>query len=275
MEFPANGTVRGSGMCSLRKSSVWRPGVRQGEGRGGDGGEEPRSGVHGGDEVVHLGQLGRRGVDHQVGALGHDVQFVVGHQTGDLDDGVPGGIESGHLEIHPGQHGRACYRALGPGAGLRSARPVMSGDAPCARFTGSTRSWHCPPTPGPAMPGRTCASRRRGAGRRGRSRPRADRARDGHPEGHAGLVQPRSGLALRHGVTCLNTPGLIDAGYRGELQVLLVNHDPVDDYAVGRGDRIAQLVIVRVEEATFDPVPAEGSGRGHAAVRAGFGHTGT
>jgi dUTP pyrophosphatase len=94
------------------------------------------------------------------------------------------------------------------------------------------------------------------------------------PEGHAGLVLPRSGLALRHGVTCLNAPGLIDAGYRGELQVLLVNHDPVDDYAVSRGDRIAQLVIVRVEEAVFDPVPAEGLGE---ATRGsgGFGHTGT
>jgi dUTP pyrophosphatase len=94
------------------------------------------------------------------------------------------------------------------------------------------------------------------------------------PEGHAGLVLPRSGLALRHGVTCLNAPGLIDAGYRGELQVLLVNHDPVNDYAVSRGDRIAQLVIVRVEEAAFDPVPAEGLGE---ATRGsgGFGHTGT
>ncbi len=94
------------------------------------------------------------------------------------------------------------------------------------------------------------------------------------PEGHAGLVLPRSGLALRHGVTCLNTPGLIDAGYRGELQVLLVNHDPEEDYAVSRGDRVAQLVIVRVEEAMFDPVPAEGLGE---ATRGsgGFGHTGT
>jgi dUTP pyrophosphatase len=94
------------------------------------------------------------------------------------------------------------------------------------------------------------------------------------PEGHAGLVLPRSGLALRHGVTCLNTPGLIDAGYRGELQVLLVNHDPEEDYAVSRGDRVAQLVIVRVEEAIFDPVPAEGLGE---ATRGsgGFGNTGT
>jgi dUTP pyrophosphatase len=94
------------------------------------------------------------------------------------------------------------------------------------------------------------------------------------PDGHAGFVLPRSGLALRHGVTCLNTPGLIDAGYRGEISVLLINHDPVDDYAVQRGDRIAQLVIVRVEEAAFASVPAEGLGE---ATRGsgGFGHTGT
>lgn len=94
------------------------------------------------------------------------------------------------------------------------------------------------------------------------------------PDGHAGLVLPRSGLALHHGVTCLNTPGLIDAGYRGELQVILVNHDPVEDYAVTRGDRIAQLVIVRVEEAAFALVSAEGLGEA-ARGSGGFGHTGT
>ena len=94
------------------------------------------------------------------------------------------------------------------------------------------------------------------------------------PEGHAGLVLPRSGLALRHGVTCLNTPGLIDAGYRGELSVLLVNHDPEEDYTVSRGDRVAQLVIVRVEEAAFAPVPAEGLGEATRGA-GGFGHTGT
>ena len=71
------------------------------------------------------------------------------------------------------------------------------------------------------------------------------------PEGYAGFVQPRSGLALRHGVTCLNTPGLIDAGYRDELSVLLVNTDPEVPYRVQRGDRIAQLVIQRVESARF------------------------
>src|SRR3954452_21785135 len=63
------------------------------------------------------------------------------------------------------------------------------------------------------------------------------------PPGYAGFVQPRSGLALRHGVTCLNTPGLIDSGYRDELKVILVNTDPTEPYEVTRGDRIAQLVI--------------------------------
>lgn len=91
------------------------------------------------------------------------------------------------------------------------------------------------------------------------------------PEGYAGFVQPRSGLALRHGVTCLNTPGLIDSGYRDELRVLLVNTDPDEDYRVERGDRIAQLVVQRVEHATFTPVAAlDGTDRGTG----GFGHTG-
>jgi dUTP pyrophosphatase len=94
------------------------------------------------------------------------------------------------------------------------------------------------------------------------------------PVGHAGLVLPRSGLALRHGVTCLNTPGLIDSGYRGELQVVLVNHDPEYDYTVTRGDRIAQLVVARVEEVTFELVPAEGLGEAERGS-GGFGHTGT
>lgn len=93
------------------------------------------------------------------------------------------------------------------------------------------------------------------------------------PAGHAGMVLPRSGLALRHGVTCLNSPGLIDAGYRGELQVILVNHDPEHDYAVSRGDRIAQLVLVRVEEAAFALVGTEGLGQAERGS-GGFGHTG-
>jgi dUTP pyrophosphatase len=67
------------------------------------------------------------------------------------------------------------------------------------------------------------------------------------PSGYAGFVMPRSGLALRSGVTCLNTPGVIDPLYRGELKVLLVNTDPAEAYTVQRGDRIAQLVVQRVD----------------------------
>jgi dUTP pyrophosphatase len=74
------------------------------------------------------------------------------------------------------------------------------------------------------------------------------------PEGYAGFVQPRSGLALRHGVTCLNTPGLIDAGYRDEISVLLVNLDPSAAFDVHRGDRIAQLVIQRVQDVAWEDV---------------------
>jgi dUTP pyrophosphatase len=91
------------------------------------------------------------------------------------------------------------------------------------------------------------------------------------PEGCAGLVLPRSGLAARHGVTCLNAPGLIDPGYRGEVAVILVNTDPNTRYEVHRGDRIAQLVICRVEEARFVAVTSLAtSERGDG----GFGHSG-
>ena len=91
------------------------------------------------------------------------------------------------------------------------------------------------------------------------------------PQGYAGFVQPRSGLALRHGVTVLNAPGLIDAGYRDELKVLLVNTDPTEPYEIHRGDRIAQLVIKAVASAAFVPVselPPSERGLG------GFGHSG-
>src|ERR671924_1725554 len=67
------------------------------------------------------------------------------------------------------------------------------------------------------------------------------------PPGYAGLVLPRSGLALRHGVTCLNAPGLIDSGYRDEIKVILVNHDPAQAFELEVGDRIAQLVVQAVE----------------------------
>lgn len=91
------------------------------------------------------------------------------------------------------------------------------------------------------------------------------------PEGYAALVQPRSGLAARHGVTCLNAPGLIDPGYRGEIAVVLLNTDPVTHYEVQRGDRIAQLVVYAVETVRFVETTALAStSRGTG----GFGHTG-
>jgi len=90
------------------------------------------------------------------------------------------------------------------------------------------------------------------------------------PAGFAGFVLPRSGLALRHGVTLLNTPGLIDAGYRGEIKVLLVNHG-AEPVVLNRGDRVAQLVVQRVEQVALAPVselPDSARGAG------GFGSTG-
>ena len=91
------------------------------------------------------------------------------------------------------------------------------------------------------------------------------------PPGWAGLVLPRSGLALRHGVTCLNAPGLIDAGYRDEVRVILVNHDPAEPFQVEVGDRIAQLVIQAVESIDWAEVDDLGqSARGAG----GFGSTG-
>jgi dUTP pyrophosphatase len=74
------------------------------------------------------------------------------------------------------------------------------------------------------------------------------------PAGFAGFVQPRSGLALRHGVTVVNTPGLVDAGYRDEIRVLLVNLDPAEAFKISRGDRIAQLVIQRFETVEWEEV---------------------
>ena len=91
------------------------------------------------------------------------------------------------------------------------------------------------------------------------------------PPGCAGFVLPRSGLALRHGVTCLNAPGLIDPQYRGELKVLLVNTDPDEPFVVHRGDPITQLVVQRVETVEWNEVPElDTTGRDTF----GFGSTG-
>ena len=123
----------------------------------------------------------------------------------------------------------------------RSAASTRASRLP-VRSTQATRGWT-------STPGRAPCSRPEAAA--SRSRPASpSRSR----EGYAGFVQPRSGLALRHGVTCLNTPGLIDAGYRDEIRVLLVNTDPSIPFEVKRGDRIAQLVIQRVEPVEWHEV---------------------
>jgi dUTP pyrophosphatase len=91
------------------------------------------------------------------------------------------------------------------------------------------------------------------------------------PEGQAGLVIPRSGLAARHGISVVNAPGLIDAGYRGELRVLLLNTDRTEPFTVEPGDRIAQLVLVRVETEELEEVAVlDETARGVG----GFGSTG-
>jgi dUTP diphosphatase len=90
------------------------------------------------------------------------------------------------------------------------------------------------------------------------------------PDGYAGFVHPRSGLAARHGVTMVNAPGTIDAGYRGEIKVILLNTDQAMAVSLRRGDRIAQLVVQRVEHVTFREVPVlPESARGEN----GFGST--
>lgn len=91
------------------------------------------------------------------------------------------------------------------------------------------------------------------------------------PDGYVALVHPRSGLAIKHGVTMVNAPGTVDAAYRGELQCILINHDPKESVSFKRGDRIAQLVFQKVERAEFIEVEhLPGSGRGDD----GFGSTG-
>jgi dUTP pyrophosphatase len=91
------------------------------------------------------------------------------------------------------------------------------------------------------------------------------------PPGYVALVHPRSGLAARHGLSIVNTPGTIDAGYRGEVKVLLVNHDPREPIELRRGDRVAQLVFQQVEQAAFEEVEVlEDTARGSG----GYGSTG-
>ena len=92
------------------------------------------------------------------------------------------------------------------------------------------------------------------------------------PEGYAGFVQPRSGLAIKHGIALVNSPGLIDSGYRGEISAILINLDRDSDFTVKKGDKICQLVIKKIEQAELiETENLDVSGRGEG----GFGSTGT
>lgn len=94
------------------------------------------------------------------------------------------------------------------------------------------------------------------------------------PEGYVALIHPRSGLAARHGLSILNTPGTVDSGYRGEIKVLLVNHDPREAIDLQRGDRIAQVVVQRFERARFvevERLPDSSRGAGGYGSTGGFG----
>jgi len=91
------------------------------------------------------------------------------------------------------------------------------------------------------------------------------------PEGYVALVMPRSGLAAEHGIGLVNAPGVIDAGYRGEIKVVLINHDPTHSFSIESGDRVAQLVISPVAHARFHPVEKL---PGSLRSTDGFGSTG-
>ncbi|HJR90202.1 MAG TPA: dUTP diphosphatase [Aeromicrobium sp.] len=94
------------------------------------------------------------------------------------------------------------------------------------------------------------------------------------PEGHAAFVHPRSGLAIKQGLSMVNTPGTIDAGYRGEISVLLINHDPSQPIDIKRGDRIAQLIVQKVERASFvETAELPDSSRGAGGFGSSGGHS--
>ena len=192
----------------------------------------------------------------------------------------------------PHERGGALSALYASGAPITAREDVPDGVLVTARLparmvgrTASTRVRRETGARRPASPGRPHASRRV-LGRR-RARPVQHRASDararraahrghriggGDPAGYAGFVQPRSGLAAKRGITVVNSPGLIDAGYRGELRVVLLNTDPVEEFAVEVGDRIAQLVILAVPEVRLvevDELPGterSASGFGSSAV---------
>jgi dUTP pyrophosphatase len=236
-----------------------------------NGVEEPRAGVHLNDHVVHMSQGFGRGCDDEVWPFGDDVEIVVSEEGGNFDNHVPLGIEAGHFEIHPRQHeitlcGRRAQRELEPSpirhhGGMPSVRVVrIDPEVPLPTYAKAGDG-------AMDLTSRVDATLAAGGGRA--LLPTG--LTIALPDGWAGLVLSRSGLAARHGVCVLNSPGLVDAGYRGEIMVPLVNLDPVAVFEVRRGDRIAQFMAVPVERVEWDEfLVLEESERGSG----GFGHTG-
>jgi dUTP pyrophosphatase len=210
-------------------------------------------------------------VNDDVRAFGNDVQVIVGHNCGHFHNGVLKGIEPRHFQVHPSKHGAKRIRIPPTGGTSYTGRviniPVKQLDAELplpqyARLNDAGLDLLA------SEPAEVAAGGGRALVPTGLS--------IAIPPGYAGFVQPRSGLAVKHGVTVLNSPGLIDAGYRGEIKVALVNTDPVLPFKIERGDRIAQLVIQKVEHVEFQPVdelPSDGEGADSRGA-GGFGHTG-
>ena len=209
--------------------------------------------------------LGRR-TDDEIGPFCDDVELVVGDDRGDLDDDV---VRRGPVRSSPGPSRRAPMGIV-PGSGSAQLRCAVVLEIPLVRLDETL------PLPSYARLG--------GRGLRPGCQARCDslpgRSSRNHRDRNRGSRSQMvmrvwcchgSGLAAQHGVTCLNAPGLIDPGYRGKVAVILVNTDPNSPYEVHRGDRIAQLVICRVEKALFVAVESlETSERG----KGGFGHSG-
>lgn len=204
-------------------------------------------------------------MDDNVRSLGDDIEFVIGDNRRDFDDDIAVGVEAGHFQIHPGKHGgqaivitdrinsmlKILVKRLDDGLPLPSYARLN--DAGCDLL--AAESMQIQPGGGRVLVSTGIAI--------------------AIPPGYGGFVQPRSGLAAKHGVTVLNAPGLIDAGYRGEVKVALINTDPENVFKVERGDRIAQLVIQKVEQADFVSVEELPADEGeNARGEGGFGHTG-
>ena len=212
-------------------------------------------GIHGCEHLVGL-------MDDEIGTLRDDVELVVSDERGDFNDDIHRGIQSRHLQIHPNEHlptlRRASYRR-GVASSLIVPIRLLDSDLPL-------------PT----------KAHRDDAGLDLHARVDAHLAAAGGrmlvptgvavaiPVGYMGMVVPRSGLALKHGISLVNTPGIIDAAYRGELQVVMINHDPTTDYQVKRGDRIAQLIVQAIADVEWSVVSElDDNDRG-----GGFGHSG-